>query len=112
MPTNPDPPPGTPPFGSVSSPAVLAYATGTGVGQTHDFATAANWSVYWSYNCSNLGRPGNFDYSGFTTGGSGTDISGLQQFGSRETGVDHYDKAGTFQLLVNSDCSWKLEVVS
>jgi len=112
IPTGPHPSLGAPPFGSASSPAVLVYATGTGLGQTHDFATAANWSVYWNYNCSNLGRTGNFDYSGFTTDGSGTDISGRRQFGSGETGVDHYNEAGTFQLLVNSDCSWKLEVVS
>jgi hypothetical protein len=67
--------------------------------------------VYWSYDCSSHGGPGNFDYSGFTSDGKATDIYGPGQFGTGGSGVQHYHEAGTFHLVVNSDCTWDIQVV-
>jgi hypothetical protein len=40
-----------------------------------------------------------------------TDLYGPGQFGSGDSGVAHYRQAGTFHLVVNSDCAWDVQVV-
>jgi hypothetical protein len=90
---------------------VLAQDAATGISQTTTFVAPANWDVNWTYDCSRQGSPGDFDFSGYTSQGGATGIYGPEQFGMRGSGVQHYTEAGTFHLVVNSSCSWGIQVV-
>ena len=114
----PPPPPTTttPPRPTTTSPptpsrTVLMPSNGSGIAQTASFNAPANWDVYWNYDCSSHGGPGNFDYSAYRSDGSSTDIYGPGQFGTGASGVQHYHEAGTFHLVINSDCAWDVQVV-
>lgn len=84
--------------------------SGTGIGTTSLFTTSNSWSVRWSYDCTSLRAPGFFDFAGHTGDGGVTGIYGPGQFGTTGSGVEHYQSAGTFDLVVNSGCSWAVMV--
>lgn len=92
------------------SPTVLAHAHGSGIAETATFATRGLWSVYWSYGCS-AGHPGSFDFTGYTPDGRPSDIFGPGQVGAGGSGIEHYSDAGSFDLVVNSGCTWDIQVV-
>ncbi len=66
----------------------------------------------WTYDCSNFGTSGNFDYT--VQQGTEDDFndSGPNQLGMNGQGVEHYYDAGTFNLSVNSECNWTIKVTS
>ena len=103
-------PPALPAPSPPPSPSVLTHAHGSGISQTNTFTTRGAWSVYWSYDCS-ARESGTFDFTGYTGAGQTADIYGPAQSGTSATGVEHYSPAGTFDLVVNSYCTWDIQVV-
>ena len=91
---------------------VLALDSGSGIGSTRLFTTTGSWSVLWAYDCTSHGAPGFFDFAGHTADGGVTSVYGPGQFGATGSGVEHYDNAGTLDLVVNSECSWAVLVAT
>jgi len=73
----------------------------TGPTTTQTFTTGASWSLAYSFNCGEHGRPGNF-IVGDTAGG--TLVNAFAMTGSA-TVYERAD-AGTHALAINSDCWW------
>ena len=98
-----------------SGPHVIFSTSGSGVGSTRPFTIPASdraWQINWSYNCSAFGSSGNFDYD--VNQGTQTDFNDLgpNQLGPGGHGVEHYYDHGTFNLQVDSECSWTVQVVA
>jgi hypothetical protein len=75
--------------------------TGTS-GQTAQFTVAGPWTIAWTYDCSNAyGGSGVFGISY-----QGNLNIGPNESGTSGSGTDYYTDAGTFSLLVNSECNW------
>lgn len=89
------------------APQILLDLTGTGTSQTQQFTAVANWDLNWRYDCTSLGSQGNFQVMVYNKDGSlSYENTLVNQLGNSGTDVQHYYKAGTFYLNVNSECSW------
>jgi len=102
---------------ATGSPGATASATalppldlqGVGGQRTAKFGGGANWELDWSYDCTKTGRPGHFNVTAYTSDSQPvTDPGRLTKLGSKDTGVQHYSKAGTFYLIVITECSWHI----
>jgi hypothetical protein len=100
-----------PPAQAATAPQVLLDLTGSGSKTTAKFTAAHDWDLNWSYDCSNFGYQGNFQvfvYSG--DGSMSLGNAGVNQLGNSGADVEHYHSGGTFYLVVNSECKWKIQV--
>lgn len=93
-------------------PKVIATFTGSGIENTAKFyiSGSGNWVLKWSYDCSSLGMSGNFIVD--EDGGNdfnGANVNELSAGGRGRTHV--YSDAGSHYLSVNSECSWRVQVV-
>jgi hypothetical protein len=79
--------------------------------QTDTFTASGAWDLNWEYDCGATGRSGNLSVDVFGTGGSFvSDPRSLFLVGTSGQGVQSYDRAGTYSLVVNSVCRWALTV--
>ena len=99
---------------SNGGPHVIFSTSGSGIASTRPFTIPAGdkeWQINWSYNCAKFGGSGNFDY----TVNQGTQPNyndfGPNQLGASGHGIEHYYDHGTFNLQVNSECSWTIQVI-
>jgi hypothetical protein len=89
----------------------LLNLTGSGTKSTQKFSTSSDWDLNWTYDCSNFGQKGNFQVMIYNGDGSMSIENGaVNQLGSKDSGVEHYHKGGTYYLEVNSECSWTVQV--
>jgi hypothetical protein len=98
---------------TTSTVQVLVNQSGSGQASLAQFAVSnPAWDLDWSYDCSSFGQSGNFivDVMGSGSAADTTD-SGVNQLGSSGQGVEHYYDQGTFQLVIDSECSWAVKVV-
>ena len=99
-------------------PQVLLTQHGTGIASTRTFTVSKkpheDVDIAWSFNCSNLKKPGYFNYS-VVMG----DKSVISDIGSSpgipyltSGSVNDYQnfKAGIYRLLIVSKCAWQIEV--
>lgn len=105
--TRPGAPPTTAPTTAPAAATVL-HATGNGIKTTPAFTTTDQWTIAYTYDCSNFGDQGNLqifvDYPG---GDIAANALGRQGHDSTtETGV------GTHTLTVNSECVWTVTVTN
>jgi hypothetical protein len=100
----PGPPPPTP------SGRTLLDLAGSGQKTTQSFVTGGAWDLFWSYDCTSMGRGRNFGVSVEGLGNATGD--GAIQLGEREAGMVHNQNPGTFQLKVDADqqCTWRVTV--
>jgi hypothetical protein len=105
-----DGPPG-PPLPTPRTPALLD-AGGSGVAATKNFVAAGPWDLFWSYDCTSLGRERNFGISAESVTGGSPQGDAVIQLGEKESGLAHYQGVGTFHLKVDADagCSWHVTV--
>jgi len=89
--------------------------TSTEYGETAnppEFTVAAPWQMTWSYNCANLGQPGNFIVGFSDTSGAATSDVGPNELAMSGSGTDSYSDSGTFQAQVLSECQWSIALSS
>ena len=90
-------------------------------GETTSFFVTAPWTMAWSYtgqgtsppgvpDSCNAGLPGNFIVDVQQPLGGFTDDIGPNELGSGGSGVDTYTDAGTFQLIIISECAWSITI--
>jgi hypothetical protein len=80
---------------------------------TNAFTSPGAWDLNWHYDCSALGRPGNFSIDVFdSNGGFVSDPPSLLQLGSGGSGTQNYNRPGTFSLTINSSCQWNVSVLT
>ncbi len=89
----------------------LLDISGSGTKTTQKFTAAGDWDLNWSYDCSNFGYAGNFAVMIYDGDGSMSYKNALiNQSGKSGTDVEHYHNGGTYYLVVNSVCKWKMNV--
>jgi hypothetical protein len=94
-----------------AEPQVLLDLSGNGTKTTQKFTAGGDWDLNWSYDCSNFGYQGNFIVMIYDGNGSlSFSNTGINQLGMSDSGVEHYHNRGTYYLVVNSTCSWKVQV--
>ena len=99
------------PAQAAAAPQVLLDIAGSGTKTTAKFTAASDWDLNWNYDCSSFGYKGNFQV--FVYNGDGSlsfSNAGVNQLGMSGTDVEHYHSGGTFYLVVNSECKWKVQV--
>jgi hypothetical protein len=105
----------TPPPTTSAVGVTLLTLSGSGAASTQQFtvpSAAKGWHVNWTYDCSDFGSQGNFDYSVNSGTNLNFDDTGPNQLGSGGSGVEHYYDTGTFNLQVDSECNWTVTAVS
>lgn len=94
---------------AVPAKTVVLKVSGSGIKNTKSFTTGDDWSIKYSFNCSDFGSQGNFQVYVYTDDQlSDTPVNALAEKGS-DTTYEHGD-SGTQYLEVNSECSWSLTV--
>jgi hypothetical protein len=95
---------------SVAKPAVIADLKGNGFNKTGNFAVPSDqWTIVYTYDCANFGRPDYFQVTVFTADGT------LKQFAVQAQGAMGQDSvvehgAGIYYLSVTSQCSWHIVI--
>lgn len=95
------------------APSTLLVQFGSGNADSAQFTvSAASWQLNWSYNCAAFGPVGNFitTINGYGDAIDTPDI-GTDQLGGHGTGDNVYDDQGTFNISIDSECSWSIAVV-
>jgi len=81
--------------------------------QTQTFVAPGAWDLQWRYDCSALGRAGNFSIDVFRgDGGYVNNPPSLAQLGNSGQGVANYAVGGPLYLVINSVCSWSVTAVT
>jgi hypothetical protein len=89
----------------------LLDVSGSGSKTTAKFTAASDWDLNYTYDCSNFGDQGNFQVMIYNGDGSMSfDNVAVNELGASGTDVEHYHKGGTYYLVVNSECKWKVSV--
>lgn len=99
------------PTTDIAGPTATFSSTQTGdTGETVEFPENGPWKMAWSYDCSAWGSQGNFQVDiQQRDGGFSSDI-GPNELGTGGSGTDSYFDTGTFNLAINSECSWSITV--
>ena len=107
----------TSPSGSQTTPAhgsvTLLTQSGSGSANTAKFTvTKSSWQLQWSFDCSSSGGQGEFlaKVNGYGAAANTADSAPFAT-GSANSGDEHYQDQGTFNLSISSTCSWKVTVV-
>lgn len=100
------PPPSTT---AAPKPAVVFTTTGDGIKKTESFTTGPDWSVAYTFDCSNAGGQGNFVLQ--VDGDLGDMLANALSAKGADTSYEH-DAAGSHYLSVNSECDWTLKVTN
>lgn len=88
------------------TPTQLLRVSGGGIKNSDIFTTQGEWSLTYSYDCSdNFTGQGNFIVSEFTNGTETNLIVNTIGTSGKDTNPIH-DDAGTHYLQINSECDW------
>jgi hypothetical protein len=91
-------------------PKTIFSINGSGTKSTQSFSVPSDWSISWSYDCSNMGDRGNFQVYIYNSDGSTSNNLGINQLGKSGADTDYYHNAGKYYLFVNTGCVWNLKV--
>ena len=86
---------------------VVLTKSGQGIEQTRLFTVGDDWSLTYSFDCSNFGMQGNFQVFEDYPGGDVL-VNALAKKGGDVT--YQTGDAGTHSLKINSECAWKVTV--
>jgi hypothetical protein len=90
-------------------PHTVAVFSGSGIENTPRFTVPATWKLAWQYNCASFGQAGNFQV--YEDGTSGrVNVNELGKGGHGAT--FGYSDAGSHYLEVNSECRWRLKIIT
>jgi hypothetical protein len=91
---------------TAAAPKQLLKVSGDGAKNTATFATGAEWTLTYTYDCSDFGYSGNFIVSEYGADGSPTSVL-VNTTGTKgsDTVPVHAD-SGTHYLELNSECTW------
>jgi hypothetical protein len=90
-------------------PVTLFQATGTGIRSTRPFGAPGQWTLSYSYDCSNFGYEGNFSISLYD-GSELMDIPVNELGKSGKANTEVY-QSGQLHLEINSECDWSVRAV-
>jgi hypothetical protein len=95
------------------APALFRVA-GSGIKQTRDFTVPAEWTIEYTYNCSNFASAGNFIVYVYKSDGSlDSNDSGVNELGKQGSGsTANHNDAGTVYLTIDSECNWTVTAVA
>jgi hypothetical protein len=93
------------------NPQVLLSLSGSGTKSTQVIMVPSEWSLGWSYDCSNFGMQGNFIVSIYNADGSPASPGGVNQLGVRGSDTEYFHEGGNIYLEINSECRWAVKVV-
>jgi hypothetical protein len=89
---------------------LLLIQAGIGTQQTKQFTTPEEWDLTWNFRCPRFLGTGNFQVYLYS------ERTFLQvpvnQVGNGTSGVEHFHRAGTFYMTINSVCAWHVQVNS
>lgn len=95
---------------SAAQPTVLLDLSGNGAQQTQPFTTTGDWTVTYTYDCSDYGSAGNFQFDVDNTDGSTNNDNGANELATSGGATDYYYDAGQHYLSINSECDWHVTV--
>jgi hypothetical protein len=107
----------TPQTEAQSAPASLRTTTtlldvkGSGSKTTQSFTATGEWTLTYSYDCSDFGTRGNFVVSVRNADGSVSGNQGVNELGRSGSDTEYYHSPGTMFLQINSTCSWYITVI-
>ncbi len=94
-----------------AAPQTLLDVSGSGTKTTQSFTAAGDWTLGYSYNCSNFGDQGNFQVYVYNSDGSMSfDNAGVNELGKSGSDTEYYHKGGSYYLEMNSECNWHVVV--
>jgi hypothetical protein len=94
-----------------AAPRTLLTSSGTGDKNTNEFTSGANWTIHYTYDCSDFGRSGNFVvtvFDGADQSEHDPGISTLDRKGADNVPV--LGDSGLHHLQIISECKWTLTV--
>jgi hypothetical protein len=91
---------------TTAAPRQMLNVSGDGIKTTATFATGAEWTLTYTYDCTDFGSSGNFIVSEYSSDGSPTSVL-VNLVGAKgsDTVPVHAD-AGQHYLQLNSECTW------
>lgn len=91
---------------------VVLSVQGNGIKSTKSFTiSSGDYSVAYTYDCSNFGSSGNFIADVQQSGNNLLDDPVANTLGDKGSDTTYlHDGPGTFYLSVNSECSWTVKV--
>lgn len=95
---------------SKPTPKVLLDITGNGSKQTQKFTTSSNWNIKYTFDCTNFGSQGNFQYFIYNGDGSPNTDTGANDLAVSGGTTNYYYDNGEHYLSVNSECDWHVVV--
>lgn len=103
------PPSSAPPSSAPPAPTVVLTLSGNGTKTTKSFTTGDDWSIKYTFDCSNFDDKGNFQVYTYTDGSMGDiPVNELAASGA-DTTYEHGDP-GSHYLEINSECDWTVTV--
>lgn len=95
---------------AVQQPQTLLDLSGNGNQQTKAFTATGKWSATYTYDCSNFGMKGNFQFDVNNTDGSSNTDVGASEIGNSGGATDHYYDGGEHYLTIASECNWHVTI--
>ena len=105
------PSPKAAPDAPASSPRTLLASSGSGSKSTQIVTVPSEWSLEWSYDCSNFGPQGNFQVFVYNSNGSPAEANGLNQLGAGGADTEYYHQGGNLYFVIRSECRWTIKVL-
>jgi surface rod structure-forming protein G len=90
--------------------APLLDIRGSGIRQTQKFTASGDWTLTYTFDCSNFGMQGNFQVYIYNDDGSLSTDGGPNDLATNGGTTDYYYDAGTHYLEINSECAWHVTV--
>jgi len=98
----------TPP---AAAPDALLSLSGSGSKSTQVMDVPDEWSLSWSYDCSDFGNEGNFQVYVLNSDGSPAAAQGVNQLGNSGSDTEYFHQGGKLYLEINSECNWTIQVL-
>jgi hypothetical protein len=94
-----------------AAPSVVLSLSGSGSKSTRTITVSNEWSLSWTYDCSNFGPQGNFQVFIYDADGTPSSATGINQLGSRGSDTEYFHQGGNLYLEINSECRWSIKVL-
>jgi hypothetical protein len=89
--------------------STLLKLNGSGIAKTQQFRTGSNWTLKYSYDCSNFGSSGNFSVTEYTNGQLNDVL--VNELKAKNAGSTPVYDSGAHYLEINSECDFSIKVV-
>lgn len=92
------------------TPKVLLDQSSSGDVSTAPFTTTGDWTLTYTFDCTNYGYAGNFQIYIENTDGSENTDEGANDLSMSGGNTDHYYDSGQHYLEINTECDWHVTV--